>query len=338
MLAALLTTALFAATAVFARRAALALGATAANCWRLALAAVLLGTWSVVFGYGFGAAFGWFFASGLVGFGLGGLLMFYALPRAGANLATLTVQCGAAVVALAVEWAWLGVPVPPAKLLCCAVILGGVVLGIAPRSFPQFAPRVLLLGAGLAALSAVGQGVGQVLSRKAFAVMRTEGVKADPGTATFERVLAGLLVAALALAVVCLMRRTNAADTEVGPPPEASGRTAFCLTEERQSRIPNAVSSGSIIRNPQSAFRNALPWVLLNTITGPVLGVTCLQWALSQPQWPAGVTQSIVAAAPLLTAPLAWKLGEDLPRARYFAGALLAVAGTASLFWPWWAR
>ncbi len=348
MLAALLTTGFFAATAVFARRAALALGATAANFWRLALAAVLLGVWSLLFGHGFGAAFGWFFVSGLVGFGLGGLLMFQALPRAGANLATLTVQCGAAVVALAVEWVWLGVPVTGARLVCCAVILGGVILGLAPRSFPQFAPRVLLLGAGLAALSAVGQGVGQVLSRKAFAVLRAEGVKADPGTVTFERVLAGLLVATVALAVVRLARRKSRAKCGLriadcglaggDSDRAADGRGNGDPIENRQSRIPNAVSSAPIIRIPQSPFRNAAPWLLLNTLTGPVLGVTCLQWALSQPQLPAGVTQSIVAAAPLLTAPLAWKLGEDLPRARYFAGALLAVAGTASLFWPWWAQ
>ncbi len=337
MLAALLTTGFFAATAVFARRAALALGATAANFWRLALAAVLLGTWSVFFGHGFGAAFGWFFASGLVGCGVGGLLMFQALPRAGANLANLTVQCGAAVVALAVEWAWLGVPVSRGNLLCCAAILGGVVLGLAPRSFPQFAPRALLLGAALAALSAAGQGVGQVLSRKAFAVLRASGVGADPGTVTFERVLAGLLVAVVALALVRVLRRGKPADTEVGPPPEASGRTAFCRTAERQSQIEDVSASAAPIRIPQSPFRNAAPWVLLNTLTGPVLGVTCLQWALSQPQTHAGVTQSIVALAPLLTAPLAWKLGEDLPRARYFAGAMLAVAGTVSLFWRGWA-
>ena len=320
MLAALLTTGFFAATAVFARRAAMVLGAPAANCARLALAAALLGAWSWAFGYGFGAAGGWFFASGLVGFGLGGLLLFHALPRAGANLANLTVQCGAAVVALAVEWAWLGVPVPPAKLLGCAAILGGVVFGLAPRSFPQFAPRALLVGAALAALSAVGQGAGQVLSRKAFAVLRAEGERADPGTVTFERVLAGLLVAIIALALARRFRGSTSAP--IG---------------NRQSEIGKQRSASvQPFRNPHSAFRNALPWVLLNTLTGPVLGVTCLQWALSQPQWPAGVTQSIVATAPLLTAPLAWKLGEDLPRGRYFAGALVAVAGTVSLFWPWW--
>jgi drug/metabolite transporter (DMT)-like permease len=302
MLAALLTTAFFATTAVFARRAALVLGSTAANFWRLLLAAVLLGAWTLLFGHGFGVAFGWFFVSGLVGFGLGGLLMFHALPRAGANLANLTVQCGSAVVALVVEWTWLGTSLSGERLVCIAVILGGVILGLAPRSFPQFSARQLAIGAGFAVLSAVGQGVGQVLSRKAFKAAGGLS-QVDPGTATFERALAGLLIAAAALLVVWVITRFGT----------ANGRPV----ENRQAKIENA--------------RAAAPWVLLNTLTGPVLGVSCLQWALSQAH--AGLVQSIVATAPLLTAPLAWKLGEDLPRARYFAGAVLAIAGTVALWW-----
>lgn len=318
MLAALLTTGFFATTAIFARRAALVLGATAANAARLTLAALLLGAWSLGFGHGFGAGFGWFFASGLVGFGLGGLLMFQALPRAGANVANLTVQCGAAVVALVAEWLWLGTTVPAERLAGCALVLAGVVYALAPRSFPQFAPRALLLGAGLAALSAVGQGAGQVLSRKAFAVVRAGGANADIGTVTFERVLAGLLVAVVALALLRWRRFSDSAPIE-----------------NRRSRSEKLPVPAPPIRNPHSAFRDALPWVLLNTLTGPVLGVACLQWALSRPEWPAGVTQSVVATAPLLTAPLAAGFGETLPRRRYFAGAVLAVAGTAVLFWPW---
>jgi len=317
MLAALLTTAFFAATVVFARRAALALGSTAANFVRLLLAALLLGAWSWMFGHGFGVAFGWFFVSGLVGFGLGGLLMFHALPRAGANLGNLTVQCGSAVVALAVEWVWLGTPLSAGRLTCIAAILGGVIVGLAPRGLPQFAPRQLAIGAALAGLSALGQGVGQVLSRKAFIVVRAGGGKVDPGTVNFERVLAGLLVAAVALAIAWAVSK-------------------FRTTVPTEGNAGGAASAVRPIENRQSKIENlgaAVPWVFLNTLTGPILGVTCLQWALSQPQIPAGVTQSIVAAAPLLTAPLAWKLGEDLPRARYFAGAALAVAGTAALWW-----
>ncbi|HLP07052.1 MAG TPA: EamA family transporter [Opitutaceae bacterium] len=308
MLAALLTTGFFAATAVFARRAASLLGAVPANCLRLLLATVLLGAWSYFFGHGFGGGSGWFFASGLCGFGLGGLLMFQALPRAGANLATLVVQCGSAVVALLLEWTWLdAVPTGP-RLACIAVILAGVVIGVAPQNFPRFGRGELLLGVLLAGLSAVGQGAGQVLSRKAFAVLRATGADADPGTVTFERVLAGLLVAMVALAYARSVGSHRGATREPVRPRD----------------FP-----------PATALRAAMPWVVGNALTGPVLGVTCLQWALSQPQLHAGVTQSIVALAPLLTAPLALGFGEELPRGRYFAGALLAVGGTAALFRPW---
>ncbi|HLP03768.1 MAG TPA: hypothetical protein VK163_17195, partial [Opitutaceae bacterium] len=263
---------------------------------------------SYFFGHGFGGGFGWFFASGLCGFGLGGLLMFQALPRAGANLATLVVQCGSAVVALFLEWAWLHAAPTAPRLACIAAILVGVVIGVAPRNFPRFGRRELLLGAMLAALSAVGQGAGQVLSRKAFAVLRATGATADPGTVTFERVLAGLFVAVVALVGVRVVRARGGAARE--PAVRGDCRSA-------------------------TALRTAMPWVLANSLTGPVLGVTCLQWALSQPQLHAGVTQSIVALAPLLTAPLALGFGEELPRGRYFAGALLAVGGTAALFQPW---
>jgi drug/metabolite transporter (DMT)-like permease len=189
--------------------------------------------------------------------------------------------------------------------VCIAAILIGVLVGMAPGSLPQYSPRRLLLGGVLALLSAVGQGVGQVLSRKAYQVVRAGGISVDSATVTFERVLAGLLAAGVALAVVRLWasRRNQVQDTAVAPQASAA----------------------------------AWPWVLLNSLTGPVLGVTCLQWALSQPSMSAGITQSIVATAPLLTAPLAWRLGgELLPRLRYFAGAVLAVAGTASLALQWW--
>ena len=73
----------------------------------------------------------------------------------------------------------------------------------------------------------------------------------------------------------------------------------------------------------------AWPWVVANGLTGPVLGVTCFQWALSTT--PAGIVQSIVATAPLVTIPLARWLEHARPRALYYAGALLAVAGVCGL-------
>jgi drug/metabolite transporter (DMT)-like permease len=69
--------------------------------------------------------------------------------------------------------------------------------------------------------------------------------------------------------------------------------------------------------------------VLGNALTGPVLGVTCFQWALRTT--PAGIVQPIVAAAPLLTIPLAAAMEGARPRATYYVGAVLAVAGVSGL-------
>ncbi len=334
MLAALLTTGLFAVTAVFARRAALALGATAANFWRLALATVVLGLWTALAGRGLGVAWGWFFLGGVAGFGLGGLAMFHSLPRAGSNLSTLTVQCGAVVVALTGEGLWLGTVPTGYQLACIGVILAGVLLGLAPRGLPEFAPRQLKIGAALAAVSACGQGAGQVLSRHAFAVARGQGAVVDPATAAFERAVAGLLVAALALGVVWAWRRRSSsggAGLEQGLSADADPAGGTQSSDRLQA---------TIIGLQLSSLRQASPWVVLNAATGPVLGVVCLQWALRST--PAGVVQSVVALAPLFTAPLAWRLGEAVPRARYFAGAAVAVAATVALFAPavmqWWKR
>lgn len=299
MLAALATTLLFAVTPVFANRAAGLLGSTRANFWRLLVAAVLLGVWAFGAGGGLsGHALGWFVAGGVVGFGIGGLAMFQSLPRLGSNLSTLIVQCGSAVVAAALEWLWLGTELRAAQLGFAALTLGGVTIGLLPQSMPR-GPNPGPSGAhrlrgdwtaGLvwAILSAIGQGAGAVISRKAFATAALWHETADPGTAAFQRALGGVAIAALALAIVALRRTEPARD-----PKRAPG------------------------------------WVACNALTGPVLGVTCYQWALRTT--PAGIVQPIVAAAPLLTVPFALLLEGQCPRPAYYAGALLAVAGVSGL-------
>jgi drug/metabolite transporter (DMT)-like permease len=289
MIGALGTTLFFALTPVFANRAAHRLGSSAANFWRLTVAALVLGVWAHVAGRGLGgAAFGWFFVGGLAGFGVGGLAMFQSLPRLGSNLSTLIVQCGSAVVAAAVEWWWLGTQLTPAQIACAALTLAGVAIGLLPRSLPRASPAQWTAGVAWAVLSAAGQGVGAVLSRKAFAVAARAHEVIDPGTAAYQRALGGLLVAGVALAVV-LWRRAER--------PQETGR--------------------------------AWPWVSANALTGPILGVTCYQWALRTT--PAGIVQPIVAAAPLLTIPFAASLEKTWPRPVYYFGAALAVAGVAGL-------
>ena len=289
MLGALGTLLCFAVTPVFARRAALLLGSLAANFWRLAVATLLLGLWAHLAGRGAGgAAFPWFFFGGLVGFGFGGVAMFQSLPRLGSNVSTLIVQCGSAVVAAVVEWLWLGTALAPIQLACVAVTLAGIILGLLPQSLPRVAPEDWAAGLGWALLSAVGQGVGAVISRKAFATAAAWHQAMDPGSAAYQRALGGLLFAALVLLTV-----------------RGGGRI---LASER---------------------RRAWPWVLGNALTGPVLGVTCFQWALRTT--PAGIVQPIVAAAPLLTIPFAARLEGSRPRLAYYVGAALAVVGVSGL-------
>ena len=289
MFGALATTLCFALTPVFANRAAHRLGSSAANFWRLAVALVALGVWAHVFGPGFGgAAKGWFFSGGLAGFGIGGLAMFQSLPRLGSNLSTLIVQCGSALAAAVLEWAWLGTALTPLQVACIALTLAGVTLGLSPRSLPRVSPTEWTIGLAWAVLSAAGQGVGAVLSRKAFGVARVLHEPIDAGTAAYLRAVAGLLVAALAWGFVCWRGMDQ---------PRATGR--------------------------------AWPWVLANTLTGPILGVVCFQWALRTT--PAGIVQAVVATSPLLIIPFAARFEHTRPRPIYFLGAGLAVTGVVGL-------
>src|ERR1039458_8503611 len=71
MLAALLTTLLFATSAVCGYRTARQIGGVEANFWRIALATIFLTIWANLIGTGFAGAPEWFMLSGLFGIGLG---------------------------------------------------------------------------------------------------------------------------------------------------------------------------------------------------------------------------------------------------------------------------
>jgi len=167
-----------------------------------------------------------------------------------------------------------------------------VVAGLLPRSLPDGPRAVWRAGAAWAALSACGQGLGAVLSRKAFQLAAAAHEHPDAATTAYQRALGGLAVAALVVAFASYARRTAPVT------PAATGR--------------------------------AWPWVVANALTGPVLGVTCFQWALSTT--PAGIVQPIVATAPLATIPFAMWLERLRPGPLYYAGAVLAVVGVIGLF------
>lgn len=303
MLPAFLATVLFSVSVLSAGRTTRALGGAAANFYRLCLATVMLAVWAHAWGKGVaGGAFGFFFLSGCVGFGLGDLALYQALPRVGPRLSALMVHCLAAPMAALAEWLWLGTHLTSAEVISGLIILAGVAVAIAPGEHLHLSPKRLAEGVTFGVAAAVGQGLGAVITRKAYAVVLAGGQTMDGGTAAYQRILGGLLVSALP--------------------------TLWMMTRKRNGTADRSAAAGQVDagRPPGKAVWF---WVALNSLTGPTLGVGCYQWALEHN--PSGVVLPIVATTPIVVVPFAWWLEGDRPGPRSLLGGLLAVAGAVAL-------
>jgi drug/metabolite transporter (DMT)-like permease len=300
MLAALLTTLLFATSAICGYRTSRELGGVEANFWRITVATLLLALWANVFGTGLAGAPGWFLLSGLVGIGVGDSAYFQALPRLGSRRTVLLTQCLTAPIAALVEWRWLGTRLNPAELLCIAVILAGVALALAPGDHRPITPRDWQIGVGASLLAALGGALGTVLIRKGYAVIHAAGQSIDAGSTGYQRVLGGILLPTIALIAV---------------------------------KLNSARNRGAWLEEPSPAHREKWarlwPWVLANALAGQTLGVTCMQWALKTTQ--AGIVTAIVATTPLVLLPLSRLLEGEKIGFRTLAGALIAVGGVIGL-------
>jgi drug/metabolite transporter (DMT)-like permease len=291
VLPAFLTTILFSISGVCAQRTTKTLGGVQANLWRVIVATLLLALWAHTAGQGLrGKAFPVFLFSGVLGFGLGDVALYQALPRLGSRLSILLVHCLAAPFAAATEWLWLGTKMSGVQILAGALILSGVAVALAPGKHLQISRRAFWTGVAMGVLAAIGQGLGAVVSRQAYRVATAAGERVDGLTAAYQRILAGLAVAA----VVWLMARRR-------------GETADAQTS-------NARESARI-----------WPWVLTNALAGPAIGVGCYQWALSEAG--TGVVLPIVALTPLVIIPFSRYVEGEQPRKRSLAGGVIAVAG-----------
>lgn len=297
MLPALLTTVLFAISAVSANRSTRLLGGLQANFWRITLATLLLAVWAHTAGAGLsGKAFPWFLISGCVGFGLGDLALYQALPRLGSRLAILLVHCLAAPFAALAEWLWLGTTLTPFQIVSSLTILAGVGIALAPDRRLSISRRVLIFGVIFGVLAAIGQGYGAVLSRKAYQVAAGTGESIDGLTAAYQRILAGWAVAAASMVI---------------------------------AKPNNLYGAGSAPRGFAHRWRAAWHWVVVNALAGPTLGVGCYQWALATS--PTGVVLPIVAITPIVVIPFALVIEGERPRVRSLIGGGVAVAGTVAL-------
>ena len=293
MHASLLTTLFFSLSVIFAARSVRVLGPATANLGRITVATLLLAAWAHSFGNGVsGAGFPWFFLSGIIGFGLGDMALFGALPRIGPRLAILLTQCLAAPIAAVTERVWLGTILRPVDVGWAALTLAGVAVALAPDRGLQVERRVFWIGALFGVGSALGQALGAVISRKAQEVSQLAGVEVDGGTAAYQRILGGVLITA----------------------------AAFVLLRQWRPRPGEGTPAH---------WRRGWPIVALNALAGPTIGVSCYQWALRTT--PSGIVLPIVATSPILTMLLVWGLEKERPTRRAVVGGMIAVAGAIGL-------
>lgn len=303
LLPAFLTTVLFSISAVSATRIARIWGGIAANFWRITIAVGLLAAWAHTAGAGWsGVAFPMFLLSGLVGFGIGDLALYQALPRIGSRLSILLVHCVAAPFAALIEWLWLGTQLTMNQIAWSAVILVGVAVALAPEKNLNTTRSLLAAGTLFGLLAALGQGSGAVLSRKAYALAASAGEEIDGLSAAYQRILAGWAVAGIAALIAWQHSR---------------------LREQRQPGPPGTTQT------MQQKWRVTWHWMGVNALCGPTLGVGCYQWALSQT--PTGIVLPIVALTPLVVIPFARVIEGEKPSWRSLAGGAIGVAGAVAL-------
>ncbi len=315
MLAAILTTLLWSGAAIMSQRSVRILGSIRANLGRLIIAFVLLGAYAHTFGLGMGGAgrdaFLW---SGVIGMGLGDLALFAALPRLGARLTILICQCVAVPIAMVTEWAWLGTHLPVGQIGWAGIIVAGVAFALMPSK--RSPPRVpvtklgILLGLG----AAVGQGLGAVISRRAYEITTESGMTIDGITAAYQRISGGLVITAGYFFFVWLRERRARAI-------EAASAASENATDNTGSTFAQS--------NPIGYFGRGGGYMLGNALLGPVLGVSCYQWALATT--PSGIVLPIVATTPLVIIPLTYWFEGDRPSRRSLVGGAVAVAGVVAL-------
>ncbi len=268
MLAAALTTIFFSLSVVFGARSAKLLGPQLANLCRMTLATALLATWAHVFGSGIGGpGLPWFFLSGVIGFGLGDMALFGALPRIGPRLSILLTQCLAAPAAAAVEWLWLGAAMRPAEVACAAVILAGVATALAPDRGSEISRRTFWIGVLFGIGSALGQALGAVVSRKAIAVGAAAGFSIDGGTAAYQRALGGVLLTWLAALIFQRGPRAVAPQWRSGTP----------------FMIANALAGPTIgVGCYQLALKTTASGIVLPIVATSPLITIALSWAIDR--------------------------------------------------------
>ena len=300
--AAFLTTILFSISVISGHRSAKLIGGTEANFWRLTCATFFLAIWAFGFGIGLdGNAFPLFFLSGIIGIGMGDVALFQALPRLGSRLSLLLIQCLTAPFGALIEWQWLGTKLTVMQILCGVTILLGVGIALAPARHLKIERRELVIGTLAAVIAALGGACGAVLSRKAFDISHINNEPIDGANSAFQRIVGGLLFGGICLLIV----------------------------KRREFRIQARAPKNLVIEVSKKKWRGVWPWVLLNSLAGQTLGVSCMQRAFETT--PTGIVLPIIATTPIVVIPISYLIEGEKPTIHSIVGGMIAVGGVVAL-------
>ena len=302
MFAAILTPILFSLSAICAHRSARLIGGTEANFWRITAAAIFLGAWAFSKGQGLGGVgLPVFLLSGVFGIGIGDVAFFQALPRLGSRLSLLLIECLSAPFGGLIEWLWLGTALTAAQFISGLIILAGVGLALSPSEHLGHNRGQLVAGTAFSVVSAIGMAMGAVLSRKAYELATQSGETVETGTAAFQRVLGGLALAGIGLVLV----------------------------KARIMRIQQRAPHEIVVQTALHKWKGVWWWIVLNSLFGQTLGVTCMQQALKT--IPTGIVLAIIAVTPILVIPLSYFFEGERPTKRSLLGGFVAVGGVLAL-------
>ena len=296
MLFALAAAFFFACSGVCGQRSSSLLGPVKANFLRLVFATMVLVLLTLASGgvdLGSSAAFR-LYLSGLVGFGLGDMALFFAFTRLGARLTLLINLCTAPLFGSLGDYLLLGTRLQPVHGLACALILVGVTQALMARSTLPTPTRHRLPGIIAAIVGGFGQGFGATLSRHAQAAETAAAMALPSHVETCLRVVPGML---------------------------AAGAFWMGLRYLRPPALPPP-------RDHPLSLR-ACGWIIANATAGAIIGVTCFQHALAHAT--SAVVLSITATTPILVMPMTFFSEHDRPSLRSIFGAGIAVAGVVVL-------
>jgi drug/metabolite transporter (DMT)-like permease len=229
--------------------------------------------------------------SGVLGLGLGDLFLYRSLFRVGPERSSLLMTLAPAAAA-ALGWFALGEALSASQLAGMTLILGGVLATVWNPSGRRSAAG----GAGIAGLSfwsGASAGLLAALCQAAGSVMARQAFLAQPDLSPLFATTLRIAAAAAAMAAVARWR----------------GDWKRALEGARKPRV--------------------LPRILLGTLCGPILGMTCYIAAMKHQ--PAGIVTTITFMTPLLVMPLgAWHYGTRVGPRLVFS-VLAALAGVVLL-------